>query len=353
MTSPLSIAIVGAGPAGLTLARLLQVCAAEEKVSLSVSIFEKDASPTSRTFQGGTLDLHPPTGLAAIKACKLWDEFLKYARYEGEELVFADKNATEFIHMKEATQTDNSDARPEIDRERLKTLLLDSVEPSWIKWGKHLRSVTEGGMLNFDDNSSAGPFDLIVGAEGAWSKVARMVTEVRPTYSGIAGLACVISRPNEEHPALSKLVGRGSYFALSDAKAIIAQRMGDETLKVTAWLREDEDYPAKLIGEWGSNEEKLKEKILEHYHDWVPELRQLVEVSTQFQAWPLHELPVDHHWEHINGFTLIGDAAHLMTPFAGEGGKSTYSVDIFLLVLPSKWRPCLLSFRVFRIYANV
>ena len=80
---PSSIAIIGAGPAGLTLARLLQVA----EVDVSITIFERDASPTSRLYQGGTLDLHLETGLAALKKAGLWNEALKHLRYDGEEMV--------------------------------------------------------------------------------------------------------------------------------------------------------------------------------------------------------------------------------------------------------------------------
>ena len=74
-----NIAIIGAGPAGCTLARLLQVSDARVKVT----IFESDGSLDARS-QGGTLDLHTDTGIEALKRANLYNEFLEHARFDGD-----------------------------------------------------------------------------------------------------------------------------------------------------------------------------------------------------------------------------------------------------------------------------
>jgi 2-polyprenyl-6-methoxyphenol hydroxylase-like FAD-dependent oxidoreductase len=323
-----SLAIIGAGPAGLTLARLLQV----SNLDVSVTVFEHDASPTARLFQGGTLDLHTDTGLAALRKCGLWDEAVKRLRYDGEELTIADKNDTHIMHMTGAGPKIKSKEsggeldyeRPEMDREALKDMLLQSVNPAWVQWGKTLQSIDpQTGVLSFRDGTTAGPFDLVVGADGAWSKARNVLTDLRPRYAGVCGFEAHIARPNEEYPQLSRTVGRGSYFAYSDGKYLSAQRMGDESIKVGMWLKkegpEGESWPADMRAAYGDDEEKLKHKILEDFHDWTPKQRQFVKVATRFRPWPLYELPVGEFWEHKKGYTLIGDASSLMTPFAGEG----------------------------------
>lgn len=93
----ISVAIIGAGPVGCALARILQ----ESSVCdlLDIVIFEAEEKIDVRS-QGGTLDLRQETGLKAIELANLWPEFQQYARYDGESLILSDKNLVKYLSMK-------------------------------------------------------------------------------------------------------------------------------------------------------------------------------------------------------------------------------------------------------------
>ena len=309
------IAIIGAGPSGLTLARLLHV----SKGKIDLTLYESDASSTSRPDQGGTLDLHTDTGLAALRKCGVWDSFRKYARCEGEELIIADKNATELVHMR-GGETEGRLDHSEIDRERLKQILLESVPEECVRWGWHLREVTKDGMLRFDGREEMeGPFDLIVGADGAWSKVRAGLNGLRPAYAGVSGYEMEIREPAKTCPQVDKMVGRGSYFGSSDRKFLNGQRMGNNGIKVRSWFLCPEGEAKETLDKYGKK--RTLEKILERHADWAPEMTEFLRQADLdgLKHWTLYELSVGCKWEHEKGLTLIGDAASLMTPFGGEG----------------------------------
>lgn len=317
------IAIIGAGPAGLTLARLLHL------QEIPFTIFESDSSPSSRS-QGGTLDLRSATGLAAITACGLYEEFLKLARFDGEALKICDKNLKVWFGVKgsgvDGGKRKKKDARPEIDRVMLKKLLLDSVPEECIKWGKKLRNVSQepgkGIRMVFEDGEEIRGFDLIVGADGAWSKTRKFLSDKMPSYSGICGIEQHISDAEARFPEIHGLVNRGSVFVFGDGKNISAQQIGDRSIKVVEYGVRDvvwaQEHDAAKMGP-----SSIKSLLLEEYKDWAPELRDMLESVDQEGAVTrsLFMLPVGFQWQNKPGVTVIGDAAHVMVPFAGEGAN--------------------------------
>ena len=314
-----NIAILGAGPSGLTLARLLY------QNKISVVVFESEASAHGRQ-QGGTLDLHDGTGLDAIKKADLWEEFQKFARYDGEALILADKNFKKYAEQPRSTE-ETGHGRPEIDRSRLREILLNSLPEDVVQWGHHVESVTDDLTIHFSDGSTASGFDLIVGADGASSKARPVVTDVQPEYSGISGLDLTLSNAAERAPALEAIVNHGSMFSFSDAKGIMAQHTGAGDLRVYAFAREPAGWPrpgsgGRSGGGFDIHDPAAVRQGLERYYaDWAPELRGFLSAfdDDRIRQWSLYQLPVDHTWMHRPGVTLIGDAAHLMTVFAGEG----------------------------------
>lgn len=311
MPPPPKVAIIGAGPAGMTLAHLLI------KASIPVTIFEGEASPRVRG-QGGTLDLHDDTGLKALKEIGLWEDFQKYARYDGEAMIVGDKNLKKYIYLGGATK-ETSRGRPEIDREKLRKILYEALPDGVVRWGSRLRSVDEDRMLRFDHGTETG-FDLIVGADGAWSKVRPLLSKVEPYYSGVGGIQSLVNNAEELHPDLYELVNRGSVFCYSDGKSLNAQQLGDGTITVGSWTRRAEDWQ-KTCGYDLHDGKKVKKALLEEFKDWNPQLVQFIKLADeqQFISRSLYMLPSGHRWDHRPGFTLIGDSAHLMSPFAGEG----------------------------------
>lgn len=304
------IAILGAGPAGLAAARLLHLR------GIDCTVYERDADRHART-QGGSLDLGTESGLRAITACGLAEQFERCARPQGQHTNYFDRHGTLLL----ATDAEDDDeARPEIDRLELRSMLLDSLPVGTVRWGCEVADVSRIGdrwriALSDGDHVDA---DLVIGADGSNSRIRRLVTDVVPAYTGVTLIAGVIAEPRPDSYAAS-LVGEGAGLAFAADQAFLLQRNGDGSIQVYYTQRRAED-PRRAVGTVLHDPAFIRAELDRELADWSPRMRGVLdEVEAPFVWWPLYVMPARQTWREHSGVTLIGDAAHVMPPYSGQG----------------------------------
>ncbi|OKI12466.1 NAD(P)/FAD-dependent oxidoreductase [Streptomyces sp. CB03911] len=306
------ITVIGAGPGGLLCARVLQ------RHGIEVTVHDADASPTARDA-GGTLDLHADTGQIALEAAGLLDEFLAVARFEGQAKRTLDQHGTV---LAEYLPAPGEDAAPEIDRGQLRALLAGQVRPGTVHWGHKLVDAAPLGggahALRFADGTTL-ETDLVIGADGAWSRVRPLLTDAVPAYSGVSLLDVRFDEVETRHPRIAALVGDGHLFANGrDGRAIIGQRNDNGVVRGLIGLRTGLDWAAEAGLDLGDSA-AVRHHLLQEFDDWAAELLPFITEAEAFGNRALHALPAPLAWAHTPGVTLLGDAAHLMSPFGGYG----------------------------------
>lgn len=305
-----SVTIIGAGLGGLVLARVLHLH------GIHATVFEADASPTYRA-QGGMLDIHAHDGQVALEAAGLTEAF--------QSLILDGRQAFRLLSPDGKLLLDHPDdgtgARPEVQRAELRQLLLDSLPDGTVRWNRKLSRVVRLGEGRHEVHFTTGDAirtELLVGADGAWSKVRSLVTDAVPAYTGTGCIETYLFESDTRHAATAQAVGSGAMSAPSPGQAIMAHRERGDTLhayvilnRTLAWF-EAIDF---------ADAETAVARINDEFRGWAPAITALITESDTAPVLRLfHALPVDHRWERVPGVTLIGDAAHVTAP-NGEGAN--------------------------------
>ncbi|MEK5397171.1 FAD-dependent oxidoreductase [Paenibacillus sp. FSL K6-2859] len=305
------IAIIGGGPGGLTLALILQ------RHGIAVTIYERELQDVNAQ-RGGSLDIHEDSGQIALKEAGLLEQFQAIARYEGEDFRLFDKSGK--IYMDERAEEGEQGGRPEIDRGTLSDLLLNALQPDTIRYGYKLTEAValEGGQheLHFD-NCVKETVDLVIGADGAFSKLRPLLTDAKVSYSGLTMIELQVD--SKVYPDQASFNARGKVFGLGDHRGILAQLNGDGKIKVALTFTAEQNW-MDTCGIPFDQPKEAKEQLLAYFEDWAEPLQNYIRKSEDnILLRRIYTLPVGLKWDHKPGITLIGDAAHLMSPFAGEG----------------------------------
>ncbi|MGA0615079.1 FAD-dependent oxidoreductase [Paracoccus sp. KR1-242] len=303
------VTIIGAGLCGLVLARVLHLHGIPSK------IFEAEASIDMRG-QGGQLDIHVHNGQVALEAAGLLDEFKDIIHHGAAATRVLDPQGV--VLFEEAD--DGMNTRPEVLRGDLRRILIASLPEGTVNWGKKLAHIAKSGdgqhRLTFADGTHASA-DIIVGADGAWSKVRSLLSDARPEFAGMIFVETYLRDVDRLHPASAQAVGPGAMYALTPGKGIVAHREAGNVLHAYIQLVCDESWASQL----DLNDRRSVSLVADHFKGWSSALTALI---TESETTPvkrmIHRLPDRHRWTRVPGVTLLGDAAHL-TPPGGEGAN--------------------------------
>jgi kynurenine 3-monooxygenase len=316
-TASRHLTIVGAGLAGALLATLLA------RRGWDIDVFERRGDPRVEGYAGGRSINHAlaERGLNALRIAAIADAVLDQAvMMRGRMVHFADGS-----QQLQRYGRDDSEVIWSVSRGELNITLLDAAEAAGARlhFDRRLETVDfEASVATFlGDGAHAHRFQALIGADGAGSTLRREMNRATPLGERIDPLGHGYKEleippaadggfrmePNALH-----IWPRGRYMC-------IALPNDERTFTVTLFLpSRDDGKPGDPSFETVLTGEDARALFARDFADALPLIPDLVEDFETHPTGTLSTLSLER-WSLGDKAVLLGDAAHAMVPFHGQG----------------------------------